>query len=89
MGVSPYIERRLRQRSFKGASIIFGSGCALDCVIRNTSPEGAALEVDGTLHIPDEFTLLIKEHSLKRKCRVIWRSHRRIGVAFVFQPMAS
>ncbi|MGN6572285.1 MAG: PilZ domain-containing protein [Pseudolabrys sp.] len=72
-----------RSRTFKGGSIIFGVAAAIDCIIRNMSETGAALEVESPVGIPDEFTLLIKPEYVKRNCRVAWRSAKRIGVAFV------
>jgi hypothetical protein len=42
---------------------------------------GAALEIDGQ-NIPDNFTLVIKPEFVKRKCRVVWRSAKHIGVQF-------
>ena len=75
--------RSPRLRTFKGGSIIFGVAAAIDCLIRNMSETGAALEIEAPIRIPDEFTLLIKPEFLKRHCRVVWRSAKRIGVQFV------
>jgi PilZ domain len=72
-----------RLRTLKGGSIVFGLAAGIDCVIRNLSDTGAALEVESPVAIPDEFTLLIKPEIIKRKCRVVWRSAKRIGVRFV------
>ena len=74
--------RSPRLRTLKGGSIMFGVAAAVDCVIRNMSETGAALEVESPVGIPDEFRLLIKPEFLKRNCRVVWRSAKRIGVEF-------
>ena len=71
-----------RVRTFKGGSIIFGAAAAIDCVVRNMSETGAALEVESPVGIPDEFMLFIKPERVKRQCRVAWRSAKRIGVKF-------
>ena len=71
-----------RLRTYKGGSIIFGVAAAVDCTIRNMSESGAALEVESPVGIPDEFTLLIKPEFVKRNCRVVWRSAKRIGVHY-------
>ena len=78
-------ERRriLRKRTLKGGTIIYGTVADIDCVIRNLSDIGAALEVERSAGIPDDFTLLIKPEIIKRRCRVVWRSAKRIGVEFV------
>lgn len=72
-----------RHRTLKGGSIIFGLAAGIDCVIRNLSDQGAALEVDSPVGIPDDFTLLIRPETVKRNCHVEWRSANRIGVHFV------
>jgi hypothetical protein len=72
-----------RLRTFKGGSIIFGVAVAIDCLIRNMSDSGAALEVENQVGIPAEFVLLIKPEFIRRNCRVAWRSAKRIGVRFV------
>ena len=75
--------RAPRLRTLKGGSILFGAAATIDCVIRNISETGAALEVESPVGIPEEFTLLIKGEIIKRKCRVAWRSAKRIGVRFI------
>ena len=70
-------------RTLKGGSIIFGGSGSVDCIVRNLSDAGAALEVESPVGIPDDFMLLIRPESLKRNCHVEWRSANRIGVQFV------
>ena len=67
-----------RLRTIKGGSIMFGSAAAIDCIIRNMSDTGAALEVESPVGIPDDFTLLIRPEILKRRCQVVWRKERRL-----------
>ena len=74
--------RSPRLRTLKGRSIMFGSACAINCIIRNMSETGASLEVESPIGIPDEFTLLIRPEIIQRKCQVAWRTQRRIGVRF-------
>ncbi len=70
-----------RRRVLKAGTISFGGG-GIDCTVRNVSANGAALEVVTPLFIPDRFTLVIQSDQLKRSCHIVWRSERRIGVAF-------
>jgi hypothetical protein len=79
------MEKRSKQRlrTLKGGSIIFGPGSVIDCAIRNMSEIGAALDVESHIGIPAEFVLLAKSNAAKRKCRVAWRSAKRIGVQFI------
>jgi hypothetical protein len=43
---------------------------------------GAALEIASPIGIPDEFTLVIAADKVRRRCVVVWRKQKRIGVAF-------
>lgn len=70
-----------RHRILKSGSISFDGG-AIDCLVRNISATGAALEVASPVGIPDTFTLLISGEHAGHRCRVAWRSDKRIGVAF-------
>jgi hypothetical protein len=70
-----------RQRMLKAASIEF-SGSTIDCVVRNISETGAAIEVASPVGIPAEFNLVMPGNIAKRSCRVVWVKDKRIGVAF-------
>ena len=71
----------LRQRVLKAGTIEFGGG-AIDCIIRNLSATGAALEVASPLGIPDKFMLVVRAEEHPRPCHVAWRKEKRIGIAF-------
>lgn len=73
--------RAPRRRVLKTGSISFGGG-AIDCVVRNLSATGAALEITSPLFIPDKFTLVVAADNIHCPCAVVWRKERRIGVAF-------
>ncbi len=79
------VERRRtpRLRTYKGGSIIFGTAAAIECLVRNLSESGAALELRTAITVPDTFTLVIKPEFVRRECRVVWRSRTRLGVEFV------
>jgi len=71
----------LRHRVLKAGTIEFNGG-AIDCVIRNISDTGAALEVTSPVGIPETFNLVISGDHTTRPCQVAWRKERRIGVKF-------
>jgi hypothetical protein len=75
------VPRALRRRVLKAGSITFGGG-TIDCTVRNVSETGAALEIASPLYIPDRFTLVVQTDQLKRRCHIVWRKQRLIGVAF-------
>ena len=77
-------ERRkvLRHKTLKAGHIAFNRAGTIDCRVRNLSELGACLEVANQVGIPDDFTLVIESDHLMQKCRVIWRTATRMGVAF-------
>ena len=70
-----------RRRMFKAGTIEFGGG-GIDCTLKNVSETGAQLEVVTPLFIPDRFTLSIASDKISRRCHIVWRREKRIGVAF-------
>jgi hypothetical protein len=70
-----------RHRVLKAGTIEF-SGSAIDCTVRNLSETGASLEVVSPLYIPDRFMLYVPTAQFKRRCHIVWRKEKRIGVAF-------
>jgi hypothetical protein len=70
-----------RSRALKAGTIAFHGG-AIDCVVRNLSAGGAALDVTSPLGIPQQFTLVVAVDHSSRLCQVIWRKEKRIGVTF-------
>ena len=55
---------------------------ASECVLRNISATGAALQIDRRLCLPDEFKLNIPHGEIRQSCRVVWRTEALIGLAF-------
>ena len=70
-----------RHRVMKPAKIEFG-GYKRDCVIRDISTTGAALEVTDQASIPKYFNLIVPADNLKLPCAIVWRRDFRIGVTF-------
>jgi hypothetical protein len=70
-----------RRRVLKSARIEFG-GIELDCVVRNISATGAAIEVSSPMQCPFAFVLAIPSDESVRHCRVVWRRGKRMGVRF-------
>ena len=77
------VETRIapRYRVAKPAKIDYG-GDKINCVIRDLSATGAALEISDSVRVPANFTLVIPEDRLRLPCHVVWRREFRIGVAF-------
>ena len=78
------IEKRAvpRQRVLKHGMPAFHGGGGIDCTVRTLSPAGARVDIVSPMGIPAAFTLIIEADQFMRRCRTVWSSDRRIGVAF-------
>jgi hypothetical protein len=73
-----------RQRSLKAGKIVFNrQRSVMDCTIRNLTDGGACLVVASPVGLPDTFELLIPIDSIKKNCRVAWKSSDKVGVNFL------
>jgi hypothetical protein len=53
------------------------------CVLSDISDTGARIDIEDSKTIPDHFLLLLSGNgSARRKCSVVWRKPRQIGVKF-------
>jgi PilZ domain-containing protein len=77
-----FMERRAIPRNpvLMSGAIEFAGG-AINCLIRNISISGAALDVTNPHDVPERFNLVFKAGGTQ-PCHVIWRQDERIGVAF-------
>jgi hypothetical protein len=69
----------LHYRVVKAGTIEFGSS-SINCMVRNLSTTGAALEVSNQIRHPCEITLVGPQDELDLPCNVVRRSGYRIGV---------
>jgi len=68
------------------AWVIFEDGKRSKCVWSDISDRGACINIQDAEEIPDNFVLLLAENgSPRRRCRVIWRKPRQLGVKFETQ----
>jgi hypothetical protein len=58
------------------------AGSAINCLIRDMTISGAALDVADPRDIPERFNLVFKADEARIPCHVVWRQDERIGVAF-------
>jgi ribosomal protein L19 len=71
-----------RYRVFKGGTITFENN-GIACTVRNMSAGGVAIDLETPVTLPQSFTLSIARANFVRTCRPVWRSDRRVGLAFV------
>jgi hypothetical protein len=58
----------------------------LGCLVLNISSSGAGLVVESDVPLPFVFNLAIDGTPGRRRCLVVWRIERRVGVSFDFDP---
>jgi PilZ domain len=63
---------------------VSSAGSVMPCVVRNISREGAAIDVDNSAFVPQQFRLVMaKDRSVVHECRIAWIQKNRIGLTFV------
>ena len=70
-----------RRKVLKTGKIGFGKSTAV-CTVRDMSSTEASIELEDPGIVPDTFTLVLEMELAKRKCAVVWRKDRQIGVRF-------
>ena len=61
-------------------------GSVMSCMVRNISPEGAAIDIENPAFVPERFRLVVARESSVHECRIAWIQHKRIGITFVAPP---
>jgi PilZ domain len=65
---------------------VSSGGSVMSCMVRNISPEGAAIDVENPAFVPPHFRLVLANDSTVYECRIAWIQKNRIGVTFVEAP---
>lgn len=79
------LERRQRVRTrviYLGRIVHRNHLPPIDCVIRNFSDDGARIEFDNHVLLPDEFDLLIAKKARIFRAKLTWCSPNRAGLTF-------
>jgi hypothetical protein len=82
-------KRKYQRTEIDEPAYVSSAGSVMSCIVRNISPEGAAIDVENPAFIPEHFRLVMAKDSSIRECKVIWIQHKRIGLAFVAAPQVS
>src|SRR5262245_5976623 len=77
-------KRKERRHSWRrDAWVLREADRVCQCVITNISDRCAHINVADSEALPDSFVLLLAENgATRRRCRVIWRKPREIGIKF-------
>ena len=65
---------------------VSSGGSVMSCLVRNISPEGAAIDVENPAFVPAQFRLVMASDSSVYECRIVWIRQKRIGVTFAAAP---
>jgi hypothetical protein len=79
-------KRKYPRTEINEPAYISSGGSVMGCVVRNISPEGAAVDVDNPAFVPPAFRLVIARDSSVYQCKIAWIQQKRIGVTFVATP---
>jgi hypothetical protein len=81
----PMLDRRQSARDkvlYGGVAEINERGSTMDCVVRNISEQGACVEFDQTVKLPEQMNLTIARKGRSYLARLVWRQANKIGLAF-------
>jgi hypothetical protein len=54
----------------------------IHCTVQDITSGGCCLKVANTFGLPETFDLTFEHGRTRRSCRVVWRTHDKLGVAF-------
>jgi PilZ domain len=79
-------KRKYPRTEIDQPAYVSSDGSVMSCMVRNISPEGAAIDVENPAYVPQHFRLVMANDSSVRECRIAWIQKNRIGVSFVAPP---
>ena len=82
-------KRKYPRTEISEPAYVSSGGSVMSCVVRNISPEGAAIDIENPAFVPAHFRLVMANDSSVHECRVAWIRQNRIGVTFVAMPKRS
>ena len=67
-----------------------GDGSPLrKCLLSDISDTGARVLIENPKDVPDRVMLMLgHERGARRKCKVVWRETKELGLEFIKEPMA-
>jgi hypothetical protein len=79
-------KRKYQRTEINEPAYVSSAGSVMSCMVRNISPDGAAIDVENPAFVPGQFRLVMAKDSSIRECKVIWIQQKRIGLAFLAPP---
>jgi PilZ domain len=81
--------RKFSRTEIEEPAYISSGGSVMSCVLRNISPDGAAIDVENPAFVPARFRLVMARDNSVHECAVAWIRQNRIGLTFVALPGAN
>ena len=74
-----------RRKIYQFAIVLGGDDRPLRrALVRNVSATGANIGMESASDVPDEFILILtRGGDVRRRCRIVWRSEKALGVRFL------
>ncbi|WP_213775837.1 PilZ domain-containing protein [Bradyrhizobium sp. dw_78] len=82
-------KRKYQRTEINEPAYVSADGSVMSCVVRNISPDGAAIDIENPAFVPARFRLVMSKGALVRECQIAWIQHKRIGITFVAAPHAA
>jgi len=79
-------KRKYQRTEINERAYVSSAGSVMSCMVRNISPEGAAIDVENPAFVPAHFRLVMASGSSIHECRIVWIQQKRIGVTFGAAP---
>ena len=78
--------RRFHRTAIEEMAYVSSGGSVMSCVVRNISPEGAAIDVENPAFVPARFRLVMAKDNSVHECMIAWIRQNRIGLIFIVRP---
>jgi PilZ domain len=82
-------KRKYPRTEIDQPAYVSSGGSVMSCMVRNISPEGAAIDVENPAFVPERFRLVMASDSSVYECRITWIQRNRIGLTFVAPPQGA
>jgi hypothetical protein len=76
-------KRKYPRTELNEPAYVSSGGSVMSCMVRNISPEGAAIDVENPAFVPPRFRLVMASDSSVCECRIAWTQKNRIGLTFI------
>ena len=77
----------VRMPKYLGAKIQFNNRQSLiDCIVRNQSRDGALIDIETPVDLPEVFDLHINKNDQRYRCELVWNGTNQAGVRFRSEP---